>query len=149
MSPREMWLAYVSKHGNANQPQPPAEYFCDNQKDADTCAELVLRGVKRATTGSLMSYESEHAQLPRPGNLLIVTYWNGEATCIIKTTKVDVMPFKNVSANFAALEGEGDGSLTHWREAHAKFFHREFQHTPYKFDENSQVVCEEFQVIFP
>lgn len=31
-------------------------YFCDNKKDANECAELALRGEKRATASSLFYY---------------------------------------------------------------------------------------------
>ena len=48
-----------------------------------------------------------------------------KALCIIETVQVDVMPFEQVSAEFAAIEGEGDGSLAYWRQAHLEYFTRE------------------------
>ena len=37
------------------------------------------------------------------------------------------MPFSEVDADFAATEGEGDGSLAYWQRAHKAFFGRECQ----------------------
>ncbi len=37
------------------------------------------------------------------------------AICIIETTKVEVIPFKEVSKDHAYKEGEGDRGLTYWQ----------------------------------
>ncbi|MGR4868778.1 ASCH domain-containing protein [Variovorax sp. LARHSF232] len=73
---------------------------------------------KRATATSLWSLE----RLPAPGDLSIVTNWSGAPLCIIETLAVDVVPFNEVGAEFAATEGEGDGSLAYWQEAHRPYF---------------------------
>jgi uncharacterized protein YhfF len=36
---------------------PSSFYFCDNKKDADQCAELVVKGIKQATATSLWWYK--------------------------------------------------------------------------------------------
>lgn len=36
---------------------PQSYYFCDNAKDAHECAELVRKGIKRATTHSVSGLE--------------------------------------------------------------------------------------------
>jgi hypothetical protein len=37
---------------------------------------------------------------------------------------VATVPFEEVSEEFAAIEGEGDGSLRYWREVHWTYFGR-------------------------
>jgi uncharacterized protein YhfF len=58
------------------------------------------------------------------------------------------MPFGEVTAEFAAMEGEGDGSLTYWREAHSAYFSRECARNGRVFTENMPVACEQFKVVF-
>lgn len=59
------------------------------------------------------------------------------------------MPFSQVDADFAATEGEGDGSLTFWREAHRAFFTRECARLGRTFTEQMPVVCERFERVYP
>ncbi len=67
---------------------------------------------------SLWSFESSAEALPRSGDLNIVTDWGGEAVCVIRTTKVLILPLNEVTEIHAMIEGEGDGSLDWWRKAH-------------------------------
>lgn len=65
----------------------------------------------------------------------------------MRTTKVYTVPFKDVSAEHAAKEGEGDLSLDYWREVHKEFFTEELEEIGESFSEDMLVVCEEFEVI--
>ncbi|NCT82692.1 MAG: ASCH domain-containing protein [Comamonadaceae bacterium] len=122
--------------------------FGDSEDLANELAELVLRGTKRATAGSVWSYEGEGKRIPMPGDLSIVTNWAGNPLCIIETESVEVVPFSEVSSEFAATEGEGDGSLSFWREAHRQYFTRECARAGRQFDENMLVACERFKVAY-
>lgn len=122
--------------------------FGDSEDLANELAELVVRGTKRATAGSVWSCEVVGRRLPAPGDLSIVTNWSGSPLCIIETEAVEVVPFSEVSAEFAATEGEGDGSLSFWRDAHRQYFTRECVRAGRQFSENMLVACERFKVIY-
>ena len=125
-----------------------AFHFSDDEPTANALAQLVITGVKRATAGLLWSVEHDGTLPPKPGALSIVTNWSGRPMCVIETTAVDVVPFDHVGAEFAATEGEGDGSLGDWRRAHWAYFAREcarFGREPSPF---MPVVCERFSVIY-
>jgi len=122
--------------------------FGDSEELADELANLVLSGVKRATAGSLWSYEDQGMREPRPGDLSIVTAWSGQPLCIIETQAVDVVPYNEVTAEFAAAEGEGDGSLAYWLESHRRYFKRECASAGRQFDEGMLLACEKFKVIY-
>ena len=143
------WARYVASVGA----EPTARFFeafhfGDDQAMADELAELVLAGRKRATASLLWAYESENEPLPVLGGLSIVTLWSGEPVCVIETTSVEVVPFGRVTEDFAATEGEGDGSLDFWRRAHEAFFGRECERLGRQFTHAAPVVCEEFRVVF-
>jgi uncharacterized protein YhfF len=125
-----------------------AFFFGDSEEMANELAQLVLLGTKRATTAALWSYEAECQRLPLPGDLSIVTDWSGHPLCIIETRSVDVVPFREVTAEFAATEGEGDGSLSFWQRAHREFFSRECASTGREFSESMPVVCERFAMVY-
>ncbi|MDX2029683.1 MAG: ASCH domain-containing protein [Blastocatellia bacterium] len=125
-----------------------AFYFGDSETLANELADLVLAGKKRGTAASVWSAESEGKRLPRPGDLSIVINWSGEPLCVIETESVNVAPFNEVQADFAAAEGEGDGSLEFWREAHRRYFSRECLAAGREFSESMLVACERFKVLY-
>ncbi|HSW26531.1 MAG TPA: ASCH domain-containing protein [Burkholderiaceae bacterium] len=125
-----------------------AFYFGDHEGLADSLASLVLDGRKRATAGLLWAFEVEGKPLPRPGDLSVVTRWSGQPLCVIETLAVDVVPFDDVTAEFAATEGEGDGSLAYWRQAHTEFFARECARIGRAPSGSMPVVCERFAVVY-
>jgi uncharacterized protein YhfF len=151
-SVEELWAAFLEARPDLAGPETPpaaAWHFCDNQADADELAELVLAGRKRATAGALWSYEAENEPLPRPGDFSVITDWDGAAVCVIRTTGVEVVPFDEVTADFAATEGEGDASLAFWREAHWAAFSRELEDSERSPQPDMPVVCERFEVVYP
>lgn len=141
------WLATLPAHGH--DPQTPCQswYFGDTETDANTCAELVLSGAKRATAPSLWSFEASGEPIPRPGDVAIVTNWAGDAQCVIATTRVDIVAYRDVDAEFAFIEGEGDKSLAYWREVHWPYYQRDLEGTPFVRSLDMPIVCEQFRVL--
>lgn len=113
-------------------------------------AELTIKDDKRATTSLHYLYEIEKEEVPKVGELSIITDFDGNAKCIIKTTDVKVLPFSKVDEKFAYTEGEGDMSLEYWRRVHIKAFNDELKELSIdmEFSEDMLVVCEIFQVIY-
>jgi uncharacterized protein YhfF len=126
-----------------------AFHFDDNERSADALGALVLSGRKRATAGLRWTNEATGKPLPAVGALSVVTDWRGTPLCIIETTHVEIVPFDRVGERFAAIEGEGDGTLRYWREAHWRFFSRECQRIGREPDLQMPVVCERFEVVYP
>lgn len=123
-------------------------HFCDNEIDANECATLVLDNIKMATSPSLWWHEANKEPLPKVGDLNIVTNWQGEALCIIETTNVSIVPYDEITAEYAFLEGEGDKSLAYWKRVHWAYYHRELEDTSFTPTENMPIVCETFKVVF-
>jgi uncharacterized protein YhfF len=143
------WNEFTQATGGANEERfYEAFFFGDGEEMASELAELVLRGTKQATAGSLWAYEEEGQPLPRPGGLSIVTDWSGQPLCVIETRSVEVVAFHEVTAAFAAAEGEGDGSLAFWKQAHREFFTRDCARIGKQFTESMPVVCERFAVVY-
>ncbi|AOT10252.1 hypothetical protein S4054249_12550 [Pseudoalteromonas luteoviolacea] len=138
---------YFSEHNLPNK-YLASWHFCDNEQDANTCLALVLAGTKKATSPSLWWYEANNEALPEEGDLNVVTNFQGQAFCIIKTTKVTIMPFNQISEAYAYKEGEGDKSLAYWKRVHWAYYHRELADTDFVPECDMPIVCEEFEVVF-
>ena len=114
----------------------------------DKLADLVLQGIKTATCSAYDLYQINNEPLPQAGDYSVILNSSEEAVCIIKTIKVYVTEFKNVSEEHAFKEGEGDRSLEYWRKVHESFLTNELATVHKGFDENTKVVCEEFEVVY-
>jgi uncharacterized protein YhfF len=86
---------------------------------------------------------------PKPGDLWVLVDGVGHPLKVVRTTQVDVAAFGDVDAAFAWDEGEGDRSLAWWREAHLQYFGRQAAIEGFVFDEDSKVVLERFDIIWP
>ena len=150
-SVRQMWNTYLESIGensaNTNK-KYNSWHFCDNEIDANELAELVLEGTKKATASLYLSYEYEKDELPKKEDLNIIINWNGVAQCILQTTNVDIVPYKDVTEEFAATEGEGDKSLAYWKRAHWNYFSSEMKKIGMEPNEDMLVVCEKFEVVY-
>ena len=149
-SARMFWDRYAA---SAGVPVADRYYdtFCfgDRQSLADELVALVLAGQKRGTAGLYWAFEADGRSLPYPGALSVVTDWAGAPRCVVETTAVDVVPYDQVSAEFAAIEGEGDLSLEFWREAHWDYFGRECARIGRLPAEDMPVVCHRFALRYP
>ncbi len=144
----ENYLKSLGENRNNTAKQYSTWYFGSNKKEAAELAELVKKGTKRGTTSLYYWYEYEKEPLPLPGEYSVIVNWEGEAQCIIKTTKVTLLPFKDVTEELAKIEGEGDKSLEHWRDVHIRFFTEEMKDEVKQFTEDMIVVFEEFELVF-
>lgn len=124
-------------------------FFGDSQELAMSLAGLVLHGPKRATTGLVAEMEAEGVALPRQGGLSLVTDFQGTPLMILRSTRVEILPFNQVDADFAAAEGEGDGSLGYWQNAHERYFRRSCQRIGIAWRPDLPVVCERFELLYP
>jgi uncharacterized protein YhfF len=122
--------------------------FGDSEHMANELAALVLKGVKRGTASVAWRYETGETPQPKPGDFSIVTDWHKKPLCVIETDAVDVVPFNEVSEDFARIEGEDDGTPKSWRRNHTKFFAGECERLGRIPSETMLVVCERFTVVF-
>ena len=145
----DFWSRFLASTDRDDQtPLFDVFYFGDSEALAASLAELVLSGNKIATSALVWDYEAEQLRAPRRGDLSVVTAWSGEPLCVIEITDVQVVPFDDVDADFAAAEGEGDRSLEYWREAHWSFFGRMCASLGRERSRTMPVVCSRFEMVY-
>lgn len=133
--------------GGSEQSGEPYEAWAFGDK-ADELAELVVQGIKTATSSAYALYEIDSEALPEVGEYSVILDSHDNARCIVKTTRVYVASFDKVDEAHACKEGEGDRSLAYWREVHEKFFADCLKEAGLSFSEKMEVVCEEFEVVY-
>ncbi len=114
---------------------------------AQCLLELVLKGKKRATASSLYAFQIENEPLPKAGDYHIITDFHGVPRCVIRTTKVTILPFNEVTYDICKREGEDD-TLESWQKGHQRFYEEEGKQLGYSFTETMPVVFEDFEVVY-
>ena len=124
-------------------------YFGNSREMALELLDLVLIGKKTATASSVAMNELDPGNAPFVGGYSVVTDFDGEPRCIVRTVDVRHITFDEVDAEFAADEGEGDLSLEYWRRVHHDYFSREALKHGFDFNDRSIICCERFVRLFP
>ena len=146
MKVEEMWEEYRKINPSANHYEA-WEYGSDNP---DLLAELTLKGIKTSTASLYRFYEVENESLPLVDDYNVIYDSKGQAVCVTQTKKVTLKPFREVEADHAYKEGEGDRSLAYWRKVHQEVFTKELkEEINEEFSEDMVVVLEEFKVVYP
>lgn len=116
--------------------------------DATELSNLVIKGVKTASTSPFRLYEIDNEELPKVEDLNIVLDGDKTPVCVIKHIKVYRVFFKDITEEHAFKEGEGDRTLEYWRKEHYKFFTPLFESYDLEFTDDEIMVCEEFECLF-
>ena len=123
--------------------------FGDHPELADELLELVSAGKKTGTATLLIELEKEGDKMPEVGDYNIILNGKGKPSAIIKTTSVEIKPFNQVEEEYAYSEGEDDRTLESWKREHWKYWTRKGQKLGFKMKENLQVICENFELVYP
>ena len=94
--------------------------------------------MKTATCSAYDLYQVEGEPIPKEGDYSVILDSNSEAVCIVRTVKVYITEFHQVSEEHAYKEGEGDRSLEYWRKVHIDFLTRELAELNMIFTENTK-----------
>src|SRR5215212_11402551 len=121
--------------------------FGDSAALSEELLALIRDGRKRAGASLLWGHEADSEPVPNVGEIEIVVDHLDEPSVVTRTTEVEILPFNQVGATFAAREGEGDGSLEYWKKAHWAFFSRECRRIGREPSDTMPVVCTSFEVL--
>ena len=148
MDVKTFWSMFLEETGrDGNTQYLECFYFDLNERSANNLLALVLAGKKHATASSLYALAAEGCELPKRGSLSIVTDWDGNPRCVIETTAVTILPFREITFELCSREGEDD-SLESWQRGHTRFFTEDGKALGYEFSEDMPVVFEDFEVVY-
>ena len=132
--------------GTPDDVVPPPSWSYGDGPEAQALLGRVLDGSKTGTATVLAQLVAAGLDVPRVGDLSIVTDPAGEPKAVLRTTEVEVVPFDQVTAEHAAAEGGADASLESWVAEHRASFGAALGE---QFSPSSEVVLERFEIIYP
>ena len=145
ISAAEMWAEFSAATGVV----APYEAFGFGNPDTpelrDELALLVRNGSKTATAGHPGEFEATGEKTPEVGDYWVVLDSKGGAHAVIRTTEIKPTRFKDVDEQFARDEGEGDLTLSWWREAHLRYF----REAGLPIDDDTVLILERFEKVWP
>jgi len=151
MRPLPTLASVIAKLTSLGVMLPQGRVFLDEYGDSPELSRsllaLIRGGRKRAGKSLLWCHEAENDPVPAVGDIAVVLDDAHEPAMVTIVASVNVMPFDRVDAAYAAIEGEGDGSLAYWRAGHWKFFTRECERLGWNPHPAMPVVCVVFDVL--
>ena len=146
---QNFWVKFCENNPEINHDTPfQVWYFGLGREDALELCELVLQGKKTATASLVWEYEEKPEDAPVLEGYSVVTDFDGNPKCVIRTTELRVLPFNQVDAKFAFDEGEGDQSLDYWRRVHWDYFSIKCAEVGKEPSVEMLVNCERFALLF-
>ena len=146
----KFWLEFCAENSEINPDEPYQVWFFGNTPEmAAELVELVLQGKKTATASLFWEYETKPEDEPILDGYSVVTDFEGNPQCVVRTTELRILPFNEVDETFAFDEGEGDQSLDYWREVHWDYFSQRCIEI-HKEPSNTMLInCERFKLLYP
>jgi uncharacterized protein YhfF len=145
------WRDYLASLPPAERGRTYFEAFAfgDTAESADRLADLVLRGIKTATSELLWSRQATGKPLWNVGDESLVLDGSGHPVGIIRTTELRIVPFNQVDERFVRDYGEGDRTLDSWRREVWDYYHRECLALGRTPAQDMPLICERFEVVYP
>ena len=144
----ETLIAQLAVHGVQLPPGPVrVDGYGDTAALSTELLDLIKSGRKRAGTGLLWAYEHDGEPIAATGDIEIVVDHRNQPALITRIVRSEIVAFNEVNAEYAAIEGEGDGSLDYWRKGHWNFFSRECRRIGKEPTKTMPVICNVFEVL--
>jgi uncharacterized protein YhfF len=126
-------------------PGEEARYFSpmsigNTPTGADEGAAAILDGTKTTTSSRFWDYPDGH--IPFVGALSVLLDGQGRMRAIIRTERVDIMPFGSVDENFAWSYGEGERTLHWWRSTMGAANRASAARHGTSFSDDTPIICE-------
>ena len=149
MTPYEFWNEYLKKTGQKADEAVYSGELCfeDSSWAGMSQLELVLQNKKTAVFTPYPSFEINRELLPAGGEVYIVEDTKDEPVAIIRVKEVKIVPFNQITWELARLDGENE-NLEEWQDKERDFFEDEADLCGFDFEEDMDVVCEIFEVIY-
>ena len=148
---KTFWAAFCQQTGVSPDVTYHPRTFSDprNSTVTDEIAELARQGKKRGTAHLALDFEKNQIPQRKPGEYMIVLNVSLEPQCVVRCTNIALTPFRDVTEEFAASEGEGDLSLEYWATVHKRYFLKQLAEWDMEWDDKLEVVCESFELDWP
>lgn len=143
---KKFWNNFLQEHPQLNHLKDykiDAWSFGNTPEMANELVNPVLEGKKTATCSLLRAYQGFENEIPRVGVYSLICDGNEKPKCIVFYTDTFICQFNDITEKHAYEEGEGDRTLDYWKKVHFEFF------SGYgNFEEDENLLCERFKVVY-
>ncbi len=123
--------------------------FGDNPDLMDELLGYVLKGIKQTSTDLLKESELEGWPTNHEGEYNIILDGKDQPAAVIKTVSVRRVKYRDVDADHAYLEGEGDRTLETYFMEHDKYYKRRGEALGFEFNKDMLVDLVRFELVYP
>jgi uncharacterized protein YhfF len=145
------WQDYAAAHPEALAAGDAyvVNRFGDSRELSDELLGIVRHGGKRATAELVAELAHRGEALPRLGAHQVACDGSGAPALVLRTVELRIATFREVDADFAVDEAEGDRGLRSWREQHRISWERTSAARGAVWSEQDEIVLERFRVVWP
>ena len=123
--------------------------FGDNPELMDELLGYVLNGIKRTSTSLHIESELEGWPMEHEGEYNIILDGRNMPAAVIKTMSVRRVKYRDVDADHAYWEGEGDRTLETYFLEHDKYYLRRGEALGFEFNKDMLVDLNRFELVYP
>ncbi len=147
---RSFWKAFCAATGTPESTPHHARTFSDPRFSTvtDEIAEFAREAKKHGTCHLQLDFENNGVPYRYPGDYMIVLNSMLTPLCVVRCTHLEFVRFNQVTAGFAASEGEGDLSHEYWSTVHQRYFKKLLADWGLDWDETLNVACESFETVW-
>jgi uncharacterized protein YhfF len=110
---------------------------------------LIVSGAKTGTFSLAAEFEAKPGDLPRAGDVCVLTQADGTPAAIVRITAVERVRFASVTAAHLAVESPRLRDLSAWREVHRASWAPLLTHLRRELTDDTQVLCQTFVLVWP
>jgi uncharacterized protein YhfF len=122
--------------------------FGDNPELVDELLGYIIQGIKRTSTGLVKENELEGWPEPKLGDYDIILDGRDKPVLVIKTVSLRRVKYRDVDADHAYWEGEGDRSLESYFREHDKYYKRRGEALGFEFNKDMLVDLSRFEIVY-
>jgi uncharacterized protein YhfF len=141
------WRDFVELQGGASADREFVVRRIGRTMDmCEQLLELIVTGEKTGTF-SLPREFVEGRGIPRVGDYLMLTHFDGSPGCIVVLDAVEVLPFSDIRLVHVACEGPGARDLEVWRTIHRRYWTELLEKSGEEFRDDMPVVYQHFKLV--
>ncbi|MCB2106179.1 MAG: ASCH domain-containing protein [Rhodobacteraceae bacterium] len=110
--------------------------------------DLIIKGEKVGTFPLPRALEKKGQPLPKPGDVTVQLDFDGKPRLLVRTTSLDVKPFKDIGPADTAIDGPKMRDPHAWRGVHIAHYTRLLAAVGLEFAEDMPVGVERFEFIY-
>ena len=122
--------------------------FGDNPELVDELLGYIKQGIKRTSTGLVKENELEGWPMPKLGDYDVILDGTGKPVLVIETVSLRRVKYRDVDAEHAYWEGEGDRSLETYFKEHDKYYKRRGEALGFEFNKDMLVDLSRFEIVY-